>query len=84
MKLLEKLNKELEEVKKEKYDLKSQMEALAHDLQGVSIIVGLLSQTRDYSNTRAIDASFGVVSKSIDDIVASMEATVNSDSFYIN
>ena len=69
---------------KERGELKAQMRELIHDLQGVSLIVGLLSQTRDYTDTKAIDASFGVIVRSIDDIVASMEASVSGNSFYVN
>ena len=95
---ISRLENELAKVKKElisthsqrlknaeiKGELKAQFRALSHDLQGISLIVGLLSETKNYTNVKAIDASFGVIVRSIDDIVASMEASVSGNSFYTN
>jgi hypothetical protein len=77
-----KLKKEKDELKTDNIELINQLEALAMDLNGVSCLVDGLVNLQDM-NKNMFANSCRVLSRSIDDIASSMEASANGDSFYV-
>ena len=77
-----KLKKEKDTLKSDKSDLLNQFEALSMDLNGVSCLVEGLVNLQDM-NEKLFANSCRVLSRSIDDIASSMDASVNGDSFYV-
>jgi hypothetical protein len=79
---ISRLKKEYEQINNTNHELLIQFEYLAMDLTGVSCLVGGLVNLQDMS-TELFTNSCRVLSRSIEDIVSSMEATVSGDHHYV-
>jgi len=80
---LEIAKQEIESKREEIHNLKIQMETLSYDLKGVAMIVDILPGALDRADTTAAISAFRNVSRLIEDISSSMDATLNDDSFYV-
>ena len=78
---ISKLKGQNEELRRENINFCNQFVALANDVQGVATLVYGLTNLQEM-NEKLFANSCGVLSRSLEDISASMEASANGDSFY--
>ncbi|MCK5111050.1 MAG: hypothetical protein KAQ94_05965 [Arcobacteraceae bacterium] len=88
-KLIDELYQEINELKKQQQTIKeenlnyvNQFSALSCDVQGVANLVHGLVHFQDM-NKQMFTNSCGVLSRSLEDISASMEASANGDSHFV-